>query len=191
MVIGLTIPVTIVLLFIHIIATKMKTTFNDIAITLFGICYIIGFIVFIPLLYAADNGQFLIWYILIAAWGTDTFAYIIGMKCGKHKFSIISPKKSIEGSIAGIVGAVAVSIIYTAGINHFTDLYIAFWYIAVVTLILSIFSQIGDLAASSIKRYADIKDFGELLPGHGGILDRIDSIIFIAPFAYFLLLGVM
>jgi len=168
----------------------MKTTFDDISITLFGICYIVGFILYIPLLYGSEYGNLLVWYIFLAAWGTDTFAYFIGSRYGKHKFTKISPKKTIEGSVGGIFGAVTISLIYTLVINSYTDVYITYWYIGIVSVVLSILSQIGDLAASSIKRYVDAKDFSELLPGHGGILDRIDSIIFIAPFAYFLLVVV-
>ncbi len=143
---------------------------------------------FIPLLYAKDNGKLLIWYLAIAAWGTDTFSYFFGIRFGKHKLTPISPKKSIEGSIGGIVGAVIVSIIYTYIINKTGKMEISYIVISAITAMLSILSQIGDLAASSIKRYTGIKDFGELIPGHGGMLDRIDSILFIAPFAYFLLM---
>ncbi len=82
----------------------MKTNFVDIAITGFGIIYIIGFIMFIPLIYMSEHGKLLIWYLAISAWGTDTFAYLLGIKFGKHKLTPISPKKSMEGSIGGIVG---------------------------------------------------------------------------------------
>ena len=187
MTIGISVPLVISVLFIQIIITGMKTTVNDITITLFGICYIIGFILYIPMLHGMENGKFLIWYIFLAAWGTDVFAYFVGVKYGKHKFTKVSPKKSIEGSIGGIIGATIVSLIYTIIINKYANINISYWYIAIVVPLLSIFSQVGDLAASSIKRYVEIKDYSELLPGHGGMLDTIDSIIFIAPFAYFLL----
>lgn len=180
-------PTSITLLFINIIITGMKITPKDIFATFFGMCYVIGFLVFLPLLYSSQNGKFLIWYILISAWGTDTFAYFTGMKFGKHKLTKISPKKSIEGSVGGTVGAVVIALIYTALVNQYVNLDFSYIFIAIVTLILSILSQLGDLSASSIKREMDIKDYGNLLPGHGGILDRIDSIIFVAPFAYFLL----
>ena len=143
---------------------------------------------YIPLLYGTENGKFLVWYILFIAWGTDTFAYFVGIKFGKHKLTEISPKKSIEGSIGGIIGALIITLIYTMVVNHYTDMNINYWYIAIIAVMLSILSQIGDLAGSSIKRYVKTKDFGELIPGHGGIIDRIDSIIFIAPFAYLLLM---
>lgn len=181
------IPIIIAILFIKVIISKMETNFNDISTTLFGLLYVIGFAVFIPVLYAENNGKFLVWYIFLAAWGTDTFAYISGKLFGKHKLSRISPKKTVEGSLGGIIGATFLGIIYTVIINNFIQTDINYIYIFIVLIALSILSQIGDLAASSIKRYVDIKDFGNLIPGHGGMLDRIDSIIFIAPFAYFLL----
>ena len=165
----------------------MKTTVKDIMITFFGICYITLFLSFIPLLHGVENGKYLIWFILIAAWGTDTCAYFVGCKFGKHKFSQISPKKSIEGCIGGTLGSVIIALIYTIFINKFAAINISYIYISIIAAILSICSQLGDLSASSIKRTVGIKDFGNLIPGHGGMLDRIDSIIFIAPFAYFLL----
>jgi len=180
-------PSVVVILFLMGIVTDMKTNVKDIAITLLGICYILGFIVFLPMLRGLENGIFLIWYIVFIAWGTDVFAYFIGKKFGKHKFSKISPNKSIEGCIAGIVGACIATGIFTMAINHFAGFDISYKYIIFVSIALSILSQIGDFAASSIKRYVDLKDFSNLIPGHGGMLDRIDSLIFIAPFAYFLL----
>lgn len=180
-------PIGIALLFFKVIITEMKTNFVDIAITGFGIIYIIGFIMFIPLKYMSEHGKLLIWYLAISAWGTDTFAYLVGIKFGKHKLTPISPKKSIEGSIGGIVGSTLIAIIYTYFINKICNAGISYLEITGIAVVLSVLSQIGDLAASSIKRYVDIKDFGKIIPGHGGMLDRIDSILFIAPFAYFLL----
>lgn len=180
-------PIGIALLFFKVIITEMKTNFVDIAITGFGIIYIIGFIMFIPLIYMSEHGKLLIWYLAISAWGTDTFAYLVGIKFGKHKLTPISPKKSIEGSIGGIVGSTLIAIIYTYFINKICNAGISYLEITGIAVVLSVLSQIGDLAASSIKRYVDIKDFGKIIPGHGGMLDRIDSILSIAPFAYFLL----
>lgn len=184
---ALSVAVMIATLFIQIVVTNMKTTIKDIMVTFFGICYITFFLIFIPLLHGMENGKYLIWFILIAAWGTDTCAYFVGSKFGKHKFSKISPKKSIEGCIGGTIGSVIIALIYTFAINKLAGLDISYIYIALIGELLSILSQIGDLSASSIKRTVGIKDFGNLIPGHGGMLDRIDSIIFIAPFAYFLI----
>ena len=187
--IGLSIPVIVVLLFIELVIKDLKISIIDIMITLFGIFYVVIFIMFIPLLAGVENGKILIWYAIIAAWGCDTFAYIAGctLKLGKHKFSKISPKKSIEGCIAGLIGAVVLSLIYTICINKIGAFEISYIKVLIVSAILSIIGQFGDFAASSIKRFVEIKDYSNLIPGHGGLLDRIDSLIFIAPFAYILL----
>ena len=187
-IIGITLPVSILILFLHSIFSNNKINIIDISLTLFGICYIVLFLLFIPVLMSGENGKLYIWYIIFPAWGTDSFAYIIGSKIGKHKFTEISPKKSIEGCVAGTLGSLLFVIPYTIYLNVGRGMSINYLAIAAICLILSLIGQIGDLSASTIKRYAGVKDFGNLFPGHGGMLDRIDSVLFIAPFAYFLLL---
>ena len=184
----LILPTIMLILFLNVIITNMKINFKDIAYTFFGIIYVIGCIIFLALLRGIQNGRILIWYAIISAWGTDIFAYVIGKRFGKHKFSEVSPKKSIEGCIAGILGAVIIAIIYTFAINKIFDLQYSYLFVVIVTAILSMIGQVGDFAASSIKRYVDIKDYSNLIPGHGGMLDRIDSLMFLAPFAYVLLI---
>ena len=164
----------------------MKTSFKDIAYTFLGIFYVVFFTMFIALIYGMQNGRVLIWYALFAAWGSDVFAYLIGKYFGKHKFSKVSPKKSIEGCIAGVVGAVVLMVIFTYFANTYWNLNVNYGYIVLIGVALSLLGQVGDFAASSIKRYVDIKDYSNLIPGHGGMLDRIDSLIFLAPFAYVL-----
>lgn len=188
--IGLLIPIVIAILFIQLIIKDLKVSIIDIAITLFGILYIVLFTMFIPLLASEQNGKILIWYAILAAWGTDVFAFLIGntMKLGKHKFSKISPKKSIEGCVAGLIGAVVLSLIFTFCMDKFLGFEISYIKVLIISAILSIIGQFGDFAASSIKRFVGIKDYSNLIPGHGGLLDRIDSLIFIAPFAYILLI---
>lgn len=134
-----------------------------------------------------ENGKILIWYVLFSGWATDVFAYSIGRRFGKHKLSPVSPKKSVEGAIAGTLAAIIVTTAYTYFINLYTAVEYSYLYVSLITLLLSVIGQIGDFAASTIKRYVDIKDYSNLIPGHGGMLDRIDSIMFIAPFAYILL----
>ena len=180
----LILPILMLITFAQVIITNMKTNFKDISYTVFGILYVITCISFIALIRGLDNGRILVWYAIIAAWGTDTFAYLIGKKFGKHKFSQVSPKKSIEGCIAGTVGAVIAVIIYTYAVNSIYNLGYSYIYVIIVTAILSVIGQVGDFAASSIKRYVDVKDYSNLIPGHGGMLDRIDSLMFLAPFAY-------
>ena len=187
-IISLGIPFIVAILFIELILRNLKISIVDIAISLFGIFYIVLFTMFVPLIAGLEHGKVLIWYVLTASWGTDIFAYIVGRKIGKHKFSKISPKKSIEGCIAGTIGAVILSLIYTFCINKFMGFLIApYLHIVIASIVLSVIGQFGDFAASSVKRFNEIKDFSNLIPGHGGLLDRIDSLIFIAPFAYILL----
>ena len=180
----LSIPTILIILFAQVIATEMKTDFKDIAFTFIGIFYIVFFMMFVALIDGMPNGKILIWYIIIASWGTDIVAFFAGTLFGKHKFSKISPKKSIEGCIAGTIGGILLMVLYTYIVNTFFGMNYSYLYISGIGLILSLVGQIGDFAASSIKRYVDIKDFSNLIPGHGGMLDRIDSLIFLAPFAY-------
>lgn len=179
--------IILLILFLQVIVSGMKTNFNDLTYTFVGIIYIAFFISSMVMLRNSLNGKILVWYVLFSGWATDVFAYAIGKRFGKHKLSKVSPKKSIEGAIAGIVGAVIVTLTYTYFINMYTSVQYSYLTIALITVILSVVGQIGDFAASAIKRYVEIKDYSNLIPGHGGMLDRIDSIIFIAPFAYILL----
>lgn len=184
----LAIPTVLLILFLQVIITQMRTNFKDVIYTFFGICYIVFFLIFLALIRGIDDGKILVWYVIFAAWGTDIFAYCTGKLIGKHKFSNVSPKKSIEGCIGGIVGAVVVALIYTYFMNQFAMTDYSYIMVLIATIVLSIIGQVGDLAASSIKRYVNIKDYSELIPGHGGMLDRIDSLLFITPFAYILFL---
>lgn len=186
-IVSVLIPLAIAVLFLQVILTNMKTNVRDIAITFFGICYISLFLMFVPLINGLENGKLLVWYIFTCAWGTDIFAYIFGKWIGKHKFSKISPNKSIEGCVSGIIGAILLSLLATYIFNNFFGMEFSYISTIIISIILSVVGQIGDFAASSIKRYVGIKDFSNLIPGHGGMLDRLDSVIFIAPFAYMLL----
>lgn len=182
------IPLSLLVLIIELIFSKGKKNIIDVAVTILGICYIPLMLVFLSIIRGRFiNGRILIWYIFLASWGSDVFAYCIGKKWGKHKFTKISPNKSIEGCIAGVIGAVVLATIFTIAMNNIFALGINYILVGIITIILSIIGQIGDLAASSVKRYCEVKDFSELIPGHGGMLDRIDSVIFILPFAYILL----
>ena len=181
------IPILLLALFLQVIITGMKTNFNDLLYTFMGIIYITFFIGSMVMIRGLENGRILIWYVLWAGWATDVFAYAIGRRFGKHKFSSVSPKKSIEGCIAGTIAAIVVSLIYTYFINTYAAVEYSYLHISIISLILSLVGQIGDFAASTIKRYVEIKDYSNLIPGHGGMLDRIDSVMFIAPFAYMLL----
>lgn len=135
-----------------------------------------------------ENGILLLWLVFICAWGSDTCAYCVGCLIGKHKaFPVLSPKKSIEGCIGGIVGTALIAGIYAACINYLiAGVTVSTYAFALIGAAASVISQIGDLAASAMKRNYEIKDYGTLIPGHGGILDRFDSIMFTAPVVYYL-----
>ncbi len=186
----LSVPGLLMILFLHVIISDMKISFEEIAYTLFGILYIFGFTVFLPIIYGISgyiSGKILIWFVIISAWGTDIFAFMIGRRFGKTKFSKVSPNKSIEGCIAGSIGAVILNIIFVFFLNKYGHFGLSYVTVGVIALLLSIIGQVGDFSASVIKRYFNVKDYSELFPGHGGMIDRIDSVIFIAPFAYFLI----
>lgn len=186
--IGLLLSAAVLILFAYVIATNGKRTIQDISITFFGIFYIVIFLMFIPIIHAnLPNGKILIWFVFFSAWGTDIFAYLVGKNFGKHHFTEISPNKTIEGCIGGVIGAIIMLVIYAIVCNSLFNTQMNYGFVIIVSALLSMVSQVGDLSASAVKRYNGIKDFSNLIPGHGGMLDRIDSIIFIAPFAYFLL----
>lgn len=119
--------------------------------------------------------------IFILIWTNDTFAYIVGKNFGKHKlFPSISPKKTIEGFIGGMIFSIIASYFIATYFIQTNNVYI--WII--IAVIVSVFSTLGDLVESKFKRIANVKDSGTIMPGHGGILDRLDSIIFVVPFIY-------
>lgn len=186
--IGAIIPITILVSFILVLTQRTKTDVIDIAITFFGVCYIVLFLMFLSIIRQMDNGIWLIWYVFIASWMTDVFAYETGRTIGKHHFTPISPNKTIEGCIGGTIGSVICMVVYTLILNYFLPYNVNIIIIILAGIALSVIGQIGDLSASAIKRYVGIKDFSNLIPGHGGMLDRIDSVIFIAPFAYLLMM---
>ncbi|MCV2486933.1 phosphatidate cytidylyltransferase [Flavobacterium sp. SH_e] len=125
--------------------------------------------------------------LFVLIWTNDTFAYLVGKSMGKHKlFERVSPKKTIEGFIGGVVFAAfagfLISKLYIQPKPEFSSKSILIW--TVIALIVSIFGTIGDLIESKFKRIAGIKDSGSIMPGHGGILDRLDSVIFVAPIIF-------
>ena len=134
-----------------------------------------------------NTGVYLYGLIFIGAWMTDTGAYFVGVLFGKHKLiPKVSPKKTIEGSFGGILGCVAGYALYGFIIQSICDVKVNYVAIILLAIIISIVSQFGDLVASYIKREREIKDFGFIFPGHGGVLDRFDSIIAVAPMIYFI-----
>jgi phosphatidate cytidylyltransferase len=170
-----------VLLFLtYTVATKNKFSFDDVAFSTMAILYVgIGFYYFLE---TREAGLTYVFYSLFIVWATDSGAYFIGRAFGKNKlWPEISPNKTVEGFIGGIVCAVIVAILF----GIFTDIDASLIQLMMITVFLSIFGQIGDLVESALKRHYEVKDSGNILPGHGGILDRFDSLLFVWPLLHF------
>ncbi len=161
----------------------------DIAVTLFGVLYVgllLGLIIPIREL---ENGLFWVILVFICAWGSDTCAYFAGRFLGKRKLApSLSPKKTVEGAVGGVIGAGLFVFLFAKGVMYYELMEFTVDWLIILTVVGgvgAILSQIGDLAASSIKRSVDVKDFGSLFPGHGGVLDRFDSVLLVTPLIYF------
>lgn len=155
----------------------------------FGLIYVTVMLSFVFKVRFVENGVLLVWLIFIGAWGSDTCAYCVGKLIGRHKMpSELSPNKTIEGCVGGILGAALIGFVFAV---IFYDDKSVWTQLPIVCAASSIIAQIGDLTASAIKRNNGIKDYGKLIPGHGGILDRFDSIIFTAPAVFYLISFIM
>lgn len=145
---------------------------------------------FIYLVRSLPYGVYTVWMIFISSWICDTCAYVVGMLIGKHKLApVLSPKKSIEGAVGGIAGSALVGAAYAYFlVERIIEQQQITWIFVLISAVGAVISQVGDLAASAIKRNHEIKDYGKLIPGHGGVMDRFDSVIFTAPMIYFLAL---
>ncbi|WP_058485188.1 phosphatidate cytidylyltransferase [Defluviitalea phaphyphila] len=179
-------------LFLSIIFFHKKYNIIDVGVTFIGFVYVCILLFFIIQVREYTlHGEFFVWLIFISAWGSDTAAYFTGLSIGKHKLSPeLSPNKTIEGSLGGVIGGALLSFIYGHICIYFEYIPISNFPImcAIIGGIGAVASQLGDLTASSIKRYVKIKDYGNLFPGHGGVLDRFDSILFTAPLVYYLII---
>ncbi|HEX9026648.1 MAG TPA: phosphatidate cytidylyltransferase [Clostridium sp.] len=164
---------------------NLKYTFIDVSLTLLGFIYCGILFSFVYLVNAKPYGEFLIWIIFIGSWLSDTAAFYSGKLFGKHKLSPrVSPKKTIEGSIGGLMGATVFCGVFGIIVQKYINIMPIYNYF-IIGALCGIFGQLGDLVASSIKRYVEIKDYSNLIPGHGGILDRFDSIIFSATVVFY------
>jgi phosphatidate cytidylyltransferase len=157
--------------------------------TIAGILYIGWLLSYLVALRGLDGGRNWVFFVLFVTWVSDTTAFLIGRRFGRHKLAPgVSPTKTWEGAIGGLCGAVVMSILFFSP-THF-QLPLTYWQIVVLGILVSIFGQVGDLVESLLKRNMGVKDAGKLMPGHGGILDRIDSIIFAGVVVYYYALWV-
>ncbi len=170
----------ILILFVYVF-TYPKYDARQIAAAFLGIVYVAVMLSYIYLTRNLENGHFIVWLIFLCSWGCDTCAYCVGMLIGKHKMApVLSPKKSVEGAVGGVIGAALLGVAYAAATKGPMAEY------AVICAAGALISMVGDLAASAVKRNQGIKDYGKLIPGHGGILDRFDSVIITAPVIYYM-----
>lgn len=173
------------LLAMTVLFHKKKYDFQSFAYTLAGCIYSVILLGFAVDIIEMEYGKWLLGYVILGAVATDTLAYFTGYFLGKRKIlPEISPNKTVEGSIGGYIGCAAVLIGYSFIMKSVTGFMPEVWKIIVIAITSGVVAQLGDWSASFIKRHFRIKDFGKLIPGHGGLLDRLDSIIFLAPLIY-------
>lgn len=178
--------------FIFIIKGRTDGATSDLSLSVFSLFYVAGLFSFLLLIRELPHqlgwdykiGGLWIVFLLLSIWSCDTFAYFIGAPLGKHKLSpAVSPNKTVEGFFGGILGAlVAAFFSYhvffkSAGLNH----------LLIISIFVGLIGQIGDLTESLFKRDAKLKDISHIIPGHGGILDRFDSLLFVSPIVYYYL----
>ena len=172
----LTIVFLVVLMAVYVFSFPVFKA-EQVMTVFFGVFYVAVMLSYVYQTRMLDDGAVAVWLIFLSSWGCDTCAYCVPK---------LSPKKSVEGGIGGIVGAALLGAIFALAANKITGAGVNPGQYAIICGVGGMISQIGDLAASAIKRNHDIKDYGKLIPGHGGILDRFDSVIFTAPIIYYL-----
>jgi len=174
-------------MFLYVI-TFPKYEANQVVASVFVFLYAPLMLSFVYQTRMIPQGEYIVWLILISSWGCDTCAYVVGKLMGKKKvFPVLSPKKTMEGCIGGVLGAALLGGLY--GYFFVEQVFpnqTMVWIVAFICAVGAVMSMVGDLAASAIKRNNNIKDYGKLIPGHGGIMDRFDSMIVTAPMIYFL-----
>lgn len=165
-----------------------KTDFRLICVSFFSTVYITVMFSHVLLVRQLNCGAVLVWVVLLSAWGTDTFAYTFGKMMGKTPLiPNVSSKKTVEGALGGIIGCVAVIVIFALLCQSF-GYKVRYSYLILLSVVSSVISQFGDLIASCIKRSYNAKDYGHILPGHGGMMDRFDSVLTVAPLVYYVCL---
>ena len=176
----------IIILLKQILVKVNESAIFSTAVTYFGVCYIAGLFSHLILLYNSEislqSGKLIVWVPILATWFTDTGAYFIGLSLGEKALAPeISPKKTIEGAVGGLTSSILVTVLLALYFN------IALYHGVILGVLIGVIAQLGDLSASVFKRDSEIKDSGDIIPGHGGILDRIDSLLFVFPVLYYYL----
>ena len=186
---GMVLALTVIAVLAVYVFAFPKFKARQVITAVFGLIYVAVFLSFVLKLRNMDGGAYLVWLIFLASWGADTCAYCVGMLFGKHKMApVLSPKKSVEGAVGGVIGAALIGLIFAIVFrNHLTVFTMPIPALMIIGAVGALISMIGDLAASAIKRQYNIKDYGTLIPGHGGIMDRFDSVIITAPLIWYLI----
>ncbi len=193
--VGAVLSLYVILMLLLMLKSNKQTKFEQMAITLYASIFvpyafstalaIRDVYITYPDVYTKAEAVYLVLFALFCAFFTDTFAYFVGRKFGKHKMApVISPKKSIEGAVGGLVLSSAINIAVFAGVRHWIfggESGISFVFIIVMSIVLAFISMMGDLSASLLKRNFGVKDYGNFMPGHGGIMDRFDSCLLVIP----------
>lgn len=180
----------LVILFLAMLGSNRKIMITDVAMLIISLIYIPFMLSHLLFIRRLDFGNILVWLVFLGAFMTDSCAFFAGKLFGKHKLCPnISPKKTIEGAVGGVIGCGLGFLLFAFIINTFISAYIggaemSYLLMFILGVIASFVAQIGDLTASLIKRQFGIKDFGKMFPGHGGMLDRCDSIIMVAPVVF-------
>ena len=183
---ALTILFLIVVMAVYVLAFPAYRA-EQVMTVFFGLFYVAVMLSYVYQTRMLPEGSVAVWLIFLSSWGCDTCAYCVGMLIGKHKMAPkLSPKKSVEGGVGGVLGAALLGALFSLAMNYWGGTSVNPLFYAIICGAGGIISQVGDLAASAIKRNHEIKDYGRLIPGHGGILDRFDSVIFTAPVIYYL-----
>lgn len=192
---GAVLSLYVIMMLCFMLRTHEKTKFEQLAITLYASIFVpyafSGMVMIRDVhtvyegVYTKEESIYLVFFVLLCSFLTDTFAYFVGRKFGKHKMApVISPKKSVEGAIGGLVLSTAFNVAVFAGVKYWAfdgKTAISFVFVIIMSILLSGISMLGDLSASLLKRNYGIKDFGKIMPGHGGVMDRFDSMIFVTP----------
>ncbi|MDR2709421.1 MAG: phosphatidate cytidylyltransferase [Elusimicrobiota bacterium] len=177
------IAILLVLFALEVYYQQIEASVARIAVSFLGIIFLPIPFIFMILIGGFFKGPQYLFLFFVTVWTLDTVAYGIGKKYGKRQLSLISPKKTVEGAVGGLVGGILTAIIISAVLSLFPV-----WKAALLGLVIAVIGQFSDIAESVIKRDANIKDSGSIIPGHGGVLDRFDSYLFAAPAVYFLIL---